>query len=382
MRIAINGLFLDHPGSGTGVYTANVLRVLGELAPRRGHRLLTFVTGTAREGRIAESVALPTPFDGQRDNLAKLLFEQAALPAAVAQGRADLLYSPYFSLPLAGAGHGVVTIHDMIPLLLPEYAPSRPIQAYFKLVIAAARRARAVITVSEHAKGDITRVLGLPPERVHVVHEGADTRFRPLPDGAASDAVRRRYGLPERYALYLGGGDTRKNVGVLLDALAGMDAAQRATVPPLVVVARARATYSPLFPDLRGHAARLGLGQRVHFVDWIEEEDKPALYAAAEVFCFPSLYEGFGLPPLEAMSCGTPVLCSRATSLPEVVGDGGLLLDPQDPTGWAAALAEVCGDPARRRDLSERGLAQAARFGWPAMGERVLGILEKAGESQ
>ncbi|GAC1430200.1 MAG: glycosyltransferase family 1 protein [Chloroflexota bacterium] len=381
MRLAINALFLDHARTGTGVYTRNVLEVLGEVAPARGHRLLAYGTTAPKDAPPAgpAPALLPTPFDRRADNLAKLWFEQVALPHASRRARADLLYAPYFSLPVAQAGRGVITVHDMIPLLLPEYAPSRPVQAYFRLVTTAARRAAAVITVSEHARVDIGRLLGVAPERVHVAYEGTEARFRPVDDAVALDTVRRRYGLPEQFALYLGGGDRRKNVGVLLDALALPGSRG---VPPLVVVAPARDSYSPLFPDWRGHAARLGLGERVRFVDWVDEADKPALYAAATVFCFPSVYEGFGLPPLEAMACGTPVLCSQATSLPEVVGSAGILLDPADPAAWAEALMLVCGTESHRRDLAARGLRQAARFSWQAMGERVLDILEEVGNAR
>ena len=333
-----------------------MLRVLGELAPPRGHRLLTFVTGAAREGRVAESVALPTPFDGRADNLAKLLFEQAHCPPPWPQGRADLLYSPYFSLPLAGADHGVITVHDMIPLLLPEYAPSRPIQAYFKLVIAAARRARAVITVSEHARGDITRVLGVAPERVHVVPEGADDALPPSsPTEMAGAAVRRRYGLPERFVLYLGGGDTRKNVGVLLDALAtlGRPLSGRRAPAGRGGAVRGRA-YSPLFPDLRAQRGPPGPGPAGTFRGLGRGRRQASALRRRGGLLLSLVYEGFGLPPLEAMSCGTPVLCSRATSLPEVVGDGGLLLDPLDAAAWAELWCG-CVATATAADLAMRG---------------------------
>ncbi len=300
MRLATNALFLDNPGTGTGVYTTNVLQVLNHMARERNHRLVTFGTMVPKSLNpdLPPLTALPTPFNVRQDNLAKVWFEQVSLPAATHYSRADVLYSPYFSLPLLGPTRGVITVHDMIPLVLPEYAPGQAIQAYFRLVTAAARRAAAIITVSNHARADVVRLLGVPPERVHVAYEGTDPRFHPTSDPTLLEAVRLRYHLPSRFALYLGGGDARKNVGVLLDALALMKNTDNRDIPPLVVVAPARAAYSPLFPDLRGKALALGLGpDRVQFVDWIEEDDKPALYAAADIFCFPSLYEGLWSDP-------------------------------------------------------------------------------------
>ena len=372
--VAINGLFLDHPHTGTGVYTREILARL--LAPTHeqsssGDALRYAVIGHPEHAGV---VAPPTPYLTQQaplrrpaPKIEKVLWEQITLPLATARINAGLLYAPYFSLPLVTDARTVVTIHDLIPLLLPEYAPSAPFKAYFKLVSAATRRADAIVTDSRHSAADIARHLGVPPDRIHVVPLGVDARFTRSHDTEELARLRARLGLPERFILYLGGVDPRKNVSVLLRALRLLrDRGQK--IAPLAVVA----PQGGRFADPRDEAAQLSVTSDALFLDWIAEEDKAALYAAATAFAFPSRYEGFGLTPLEAMAAGTPVLCSAASSLPEVAGDAALLLDPDDAAAWADALARIDGDESLRADLAARGRAQAATFTWD---DTVAGLL-------
>lgn len=360
--VAINGLFLDHARSGTGVYTREVVGRL--LAARDAPAPRFALLGHAEHAALVAGwggryVALEAPGRRRAAKLEKVLWEQAALPLAATRLRADLLYAPYFSLPLLTGARSVVTVHDLIPLLLPEYAPSAGFKAYFRLVSAAVKRAEAVVTDSVHAAGDIDRVLGVARDRIHVIYLGVDGRYRQGARQEQVESLRRRMGLPEQFSLYLGGVDPRKNVGTLLRAMRLLQ--QRRTMAmPLVVVAPRGGRWD----DPRVEAARLGLGGSVLFLDWVEEGDKPALYVAARALVYPSRYEGFGLPPLEAMAAGTPVLCSNASSLPEVVGEAGLLLDPEDVEGWAEALRRVSEDDALCADLSRRGRGQAAAFTW------------------
>jgi len=319
-------------------------------------------------------VAPPTPYLTQQaplrrraPKIEKVLWEQITLPLATARINADLLYAPYFSLPLVTGVRTVVTIHDLIPLLLPEYAPSAPFKAYFKLVSAATRRADAIVTDSRHSAADITRCLGVSPDKIHVVPLGVDARFTHAHDAEELTRLRARLGLPERFILYLGGVDPRKNVSVLLRALKLLhDRGQKIT--PLAIVA----PQGGRFADPREEASRLGVASETLFLDWIADEDKAALYAAATAFVFPSRYEGFGLTPLEAMAGGTPVLCSSASSLPEVTGDAALLLDPDDADEWANALVRIDADDALRADLAASGRVRAATFTWD---DTVAGLL-------
>lgn len=379
--VGVNGLFLDTPHTGTGVYTREVLARLlasappgaAQVAGDNGRSLRYVVFGhpehAALYGRAHTSpyVRLQAPLRRRSENAEKVLWEQVALPLAARRQRVDLLYAPYFSLPLVAGTRTVVTVHDVIPLALPEYAPSAGLKAYFRLVGAAVRRADVVVTDSRHAAGDIARLLGVPPERIRVIYLGVDERYaRPAaPERLA--ALRERLGLPQRFMLYMGGVDPRKNLATLLRARRLLRERRQLSLP-LALVAPASGPARPQWraSDPRRIAAREGLDDDVLFLDWISDEEKPLLYAAATAFVYPSRYEGFGLPILEAMAAGTPVLASTASSLPEVVGDAALLLDPDDPQAWADAFARIGEDAVLRADLVARGRRQAGRFTWDA----------------
>jgi glycosyltransferase involved in cell wall biosynthesis len=308
----------------------------------------------------------------------KLFWEQVGFWVAARRVGAEVWYSPHFSMPLFPSRPTVISVHDMIPFSDLAYAGSLATRAYFALVARAARQATAVVTLSFHAKGEIERLLGITGDRVHVVNPGVDGAFSPAPDLAARARIDERYRLPGRYLLYLGGADARKNIGILLRAIALLPA--DSGIPTLVIVAREpKAGQADLFPDWRGQARRLGLEGRVQFVPRVAEEDLAAVYRGAQLFCFPSRAEGFGLTPLEAMACGAPTICSNATSLPEAVGDAGLLVGPDDADGWARTIARLVGSPDLRADLGRRGAARARTFRWADTGSRVVEIIASVG---
>ena len=389
MRIAINGLFLQHPATGTGQYSLHLLDALA--AREDGHTYSVFVdpggfrpAGLGKRVTFREAASWPPA-----GALRKLLAEQVGFPADCRRLGARVAHVPYFAPPLVRPCPVVVTVHDLITLLFPEYSASTAARAYNALVSAAARRADAVIADSQHSARDIVRLLGVPERRVRVVYLATEPRFRPAERQEDLDGVRRRYGLPERFIFYIGGLNRHKNLGVLLKAFAAV----RQRLPyayTLAIAGRAQGSNPAVFPDLRQQAGDLGLSVSeqdgnghaggapcdVRFLRFVPEEDKPLLYAAADLFVFPSLYEGFGLPPLEAMACGTPVVCSRAASLPEIVGDGGLLVDPADVGALAEAMRAVLADETMRSGLRARGLAQAARFSWRRTADETVAVYE------
>jgi glycosyltransferase involved in cell wall biosynthesis len=311
------------------------------------------------------------------ENLAKLWFEQVSFPQACLEQKVDVAHVPYFAAPFQARARTVITVHDLIPLILPAYRGSILVRWYTRLVAAGARRAQAVITDSLSSKRDITTLLEIPAARVHVVHLAANEIFRPVRDAHALAAMRQKYDLEGEYVLYLGGFDHRKNLKMLLLAFAALvdDSSLKAR---LVIAGPLPDRESSFFPDPRAMAERWDLKDRVSFIGWVPDEDKPALYSEATLFVFPSLYEGFGLPPLEAMSCGTTVITSNRGSLPEVVGDGAMLVDPQDADDLARAINALLRDEVQRKELSAKGLERARVFSWKKTATQTMEIYKSA----
>jgi glycosyltransferase involved in cell wall biosynthesis len=367
MRLGISGFFLSREATGSGQYTRQLVK--GLLAIPDGPECLVFRAksrGEAGEAVISKSktqehlLSPPLPLT---ENVAKLWFEQISFPHACLREEVDVAHVPYFGSPLKARARTVVTIHDLIPLILPAYRGSILVRLYTQLVAAGARRAPAIITDSDSSRKDLTDLLGIPPERVHVIHLAVNEMFKPVRDAEILNVTRQRYGLPGEYLLYLGGFDQRKNLKNLLTAFASMDHTSR-TGAHLVVAGRLPKEDTTFFPDPRLVAARLGVQDRVSFIGWVPEEDKPALYSAAALFVFPSLYEGFGLPPLEAMACGTAVITSDRSSMPEIGGEGALLVDPYDVDDLVTAITTLMQNEEQRRELAAKGLEQAQRFSW------------------
>lgn len=268
-------------------------------------------------------------------------------------------------------------MHDLIPMVLPAYRGSVLVRAYTRLVAAGARRADAVIADSESSKRDIVTHLEVEPERIHVIPLAAGPRFQP----AASEEIHRvrpRYGLPNRYVLYLGGFDQRKNLPMLLHAFAQLqDRRPDVADVQLVIAGRPPTADTDFTPDPQRIATQLGIRESVTFPGWIDDEDKPALFSGAELFVFPSVYEGFGLPVLEAMACGTPVVTSNTSSLPEVVGGAGLTVDPSDTDALTRAMTTVLTDEERWRAMQQAGLEQASRFNWEGTAQATLEVYHR-----
>ncbi len=372
MRVALNGLFLAQPATGTGQYLRELVRAMRALAPQAE---FTFLAPHADSTAPAPVLVKPTHLG--RPNFAKFEFEHLSFPRAAKQNHFDLAHVPHFGPPLFPPLPTVVTIHDLIPLVLSAYRGSSRVQLYTRLAAHGAQRAAAVIADSEASARDIEKYLRIPREHIHVVHLAAPSRCQPnlAPDEIAR--VRAKYNLPECFALYLGGFDVRKNVARVIEAFAGLETGERRLATDdwhLVLAGKLPAADTDFFPDPRKIAKDFRVTRRVHFPGYIDEADKPALYMAARVFLFASQYEGFGLPPLEAMACGTPVICANSSSLPEVVGEGGILLAPSDAHAWSEALRAILTDDAQWAQRRALGLTQARKFSWARAARETLEV--------
>ncbi len=361
MRIAINAWFLNRPGTGSGQYLHNLLREMPAAAPDL-NLLLVAPEDRFGETSLGPQIELwPIPSQRGQSALGKVWFEQVEFPRICRRWQADLAHVPYWGSPLWPSIRTIVTIHDLIPLLLPAYRGGPAVRIYTRLVSASARRAAAVLTDSQASKRDIEAHLRLPSEQVECAYLGVGSQFHPQPS-ADDESIRRRYHLPPRYVLYLAGHDLRKNVAGLVEAFATVARADDDVT--LVIGGSLPEKADPLFYDPRPLVSALGLESVVQFPGWVDEAHKPALLRGAACAVFASRYEGFGLPVLEALGCGTPVVASNASSLPELLGDAGFAVDPDDVDGLAGAMLACLVDDGLAAELRRRGPLQAARFDW------------------
>jgi glycosyltransferase involved in cell wall biosynthesis len=370
MRIAINASIVDLFLSGLGIYTVELSR---ELAKLHGDVIIytaqpeVCAIDSSRVRRIRWRVQAS---QGRMGHLRRLLWTQTVLPYGLLADGAALLLSPLAEGMFLPTVPQVIVVHDILPLRFPTEYPWQ--QYYFRyLVPALLRRARAIVAVSEHTKRDLQTFYSIDAGEIEVVPNGYDWERYHV--GLASQEMKVKYGL-QSYFLYVGNLLPHKNLHCLLRAFALI----AAEVPHSLVIAGHK---DPRYhPRLAAEAKALGITKKVRFLDYVPAEDLPALYTGADVFVLPSLYEGFGLPILEAMACGTPVIASHTSSIPEVVGDAAVLVDPQDMPTLAASIHAVLANRDLREGLRQRGLARATQFSWGRTARAVLSILAKAAE--
>ena len=345
--------------AGLGRYTAGLLRGLLELDPQADYAL---AYNLSRQVEVPRYLAHLPHYAFPHGNKPWRLRNAASYFGPLAMDHnfvgSHLYHSTGHLLPRLRTMRTVFTLHDVIPFLFPEHHLWQN-KIFFEIMLPRfLQHADAIIAVSRNTKRDALRVLNLPPEKIHVISEGIDTQFAPVTDPQQLAAVRQRYNLPKRFVLTVGTLEPRKNHTMLLHAFGALLAAE----PDVVLAIAGKRGW--LYQDFLAALDNSGLEPHVRLLNRVPDADLPALMSAASVFAFPSLYEGFGLPPLEAMACGTPVLCSTAASLPEVVGDGGWLLDPLTPAEWTRAMQRLLSEPEAHSALIERARNQAANFTW------------------
>lgn len=365
MRIAIDASTISTQG-GPRTYVLGLVEALLRLDRENSYTI--FYNDSCHLGRFprAREIVLPG-----KSPLARLWREHLLLPRACRRERIDLLHCPKSAIPFCSPCPVVVTLHDLIPLKHPE-TEKLAAQLYWRLQIPiAARRSDFIITDSEHARGEIMADFNVPAARIRAIMLGFDPAMGGERDESATRKVLARYNLPADYILYVGTIQPRKNLATLIEAFHLFK--RKANLPhKLVIVGRKGWLYDRLFARIR----ELGLDDEILFTGFVPDEELPSIYERASVFVYLSLFEGFGLPPLEAMACGVPVICSDTTSLPEVVGQAGLTLPPTDVARVTEALIRVVGDRALAETMRRKGVERARLFSWEETARETLAVYQ------
>lgn len=365
IRIGLDATPLPPRPVGAGNYIIHLIRSLAGLEHEFELVVFAYESGRILIGdhplSSVEWVTFPDHSPARR-----LIWEQTSLPRLALQQRLDLLHSLHYTRPLRLPCRSVVTLHDMTFILFPELH-TRSKRLFFPWMIRySAWTADALAAVSENTRRDAIRLLDLDPERIFTTPNGIDTVYHPIEDPIARQECQTRYDLPEEFLLFVGLVEPRKNLPLLIRAYGEL--ASRFPAPDLVVVGRLGWMYEDVFRQVQ----ELGLKERVHFTGYVPAEDLPMVYNLAKVFIYPSRYEGFGFPPLEAMACGTPVITTAISAMQDQVGDAGLLVSPDDVAALSQAIERLLSDPDLRRVLSERGRQRAGEYTWTRTAQTTL----------
>ena len=374
MRLALNGWFYDQPHTGSGQYLRWLLHYMPDDIE------VTLITPSAvrnQKSEINNQKFKISNLQSPISNLGKVYFEQIAFPNACRDLKVHLAHIPYWAPPLNSPVPFVVTIHDIMPLLLPEYNDTIKLRLYNALVSAASSGANHIIADSESSRQDILKHLRLPQEKVTSILLAASPDYFPRLGALVDIAARQKYNLPESYVLYLGGFHPRKNVRQLLSAWTWASNSIGEHYP-LVIAGALPKKNDRFYDDFERYAEELEIKDSVRFIGAVDEDDKAAIYRGAACFVFPSRYEGFGLPPLEAMACGTPVVTTAFSSIPEVVGEAAYLIqNPDDARALGAAILSVVVNDDLSQRLINDGLFHAKKFSWQKTVDETVAVYKK-----
>jgi glycosyltransferase involved in cell wall biosynthesis len=379
MRIGFNAHLLSFaPGyrrAGVSQYTEQLLQHIAATAANTNDALFVYSGGdVSARAWMQERPAIR--YRGSRlptgSAPGRILWEQAVAPVVTLRDHLDALFCPVNIVPLACIVPSVVTVHDLAFLAHPEaFHPSK--RRYLSLMTRlSVHRARRVIAVSAHTKGDLVRYFHVAPDKVTIIPNAMDHRFRPAADPDTLAQFKRAQHLPEQFILFVGTLEPRKNLRRLIDAFARITRADGEVA--LVIVGASGWMTSDLAPLVQAS----GLADRIVFAGYVADDELPRWYQAATIFCYPSLYEGFGLPVLEAMACGTPVVTSMTSSLPELASGAAALVDPTDVAALAAALSALLADAPRRAEMRRAGIERARGYSWERTAAATYAVMRGA----
>lgn len=376
MRVGIDARLLYYQRGGISQYLLHLIEALAEIDPSD-----VFTVFQSRKDRSTLSERL----NFRRRSLwtpPHHRLEQLLLLLELSSANIDILHSPDFIPPLRKAQgklfrrrfKSVITVHDLAFLRFPHLL-TKESHHYYGLVTRAVASAEGIISVSDWTRRDLLELTSADDRKIRVIHNAADARFRPLDDRHAVQRFCQERGLPSDFILWVGTLEPRKNLDTLLKAMAMLQGKTPGKQTLVAVGARGW-----LYESALQLLDRLRMKDHVIFYGPAAVDELVMLYNAASMFVFPSLYEGFGIPPLEAMACGTPVVSSNAACLPEVLGDAAAFVDPQDVDGWAQAIEQLAGDERQRQELRRKGLERAASFSWRRTAEQTLNLYRQIAE--
>ncbi|MFA6423025.1 MAG: glycosyltransferase family 1 protein [Patescibacteria group bacterium] len=354
MKIAIDVQTTAGQKSGFGFYVSNLVENLKKIDTKNEYLLV--------EPHKDRDLSTPQ----------RIIWDQIRFPIEAAKFKADIVHQPCFSAPILTRAKKVVTINDLISVFFPQNLPFFSRLFYSKWMPFSYRFADTYIAISEHTKKDIKKLLPINMDDVTVIYDAASEEFKLIEDKEKINQITKKYKINSPYIMHVGTLEPRKNLPFLVKVFS--EVIKDSSIKHNLVIAGKKGWY---YESLFELVKDLNLSSRVNFAGYISDEDMPYLYNGASLFTFPSLYEGFGLPPLEAMSCGTPVISSNTSSLPEVVEDAGYLVSPDDKNGWIKAIGEILTSGKIQADLSKKSLIQARKFSWEETARQTIKVYER-----
>ncbi len=381
MKIGIDATPLPNEPVGAGRYTIQLIRALIDLIEMKSGsdediELYIFVQKNGRRQINApNSPRIHWRVFPEKHPLARLVWEQVRLPFLIRRSKIDILHSLHYTRPVILPCASVVTFHDMTFFLYPDLH-TRIKRKFFPAAIRySARHSQAIITTSECTKQDTIRLLNVPAEKMFSIPNGVGEEFRPISEKAILEECRRKYRLPEEFILNVGLIEPRKNLSLLLRAYAKL--CQRRECPPIVITGG----FGWMYDEAIQQIDMLDLKDKVQFTGYIPAQDLPMVYNLARIFVYPSLYEGFGFPPLEAMACGIPVITTSISAMLDQVGDAGILVPPNDECALLEAMDDLLGDRRMQEFLSKSGRTRSAYFTWKRTAQETLRVYQCLGKT-
>jgi glycosyltransferase involved in cell wall biosynthesis len=377
MRIGIDATPLPKEPVGAGTYIIHLIRALA--CWRAEHEAskdeLEFFIFAHQSGRAQINVPASPGVNWiilpEKHPAHRMIWEQTTLPILVSHWRINLLHSLHYTRPIILPCASVVTFHDMTFFIYPNLH-TRIKRTFFPLAIRfSARQSQALIATSESTRRDSIRLLNIPAHKIITVPNGISEEFRPISDVAQLEGCRRKYRLPKEFILYVGLIEPRKNLPLLLRAYARLS--REGNCPSLVITGR----FGWRYEDVARQLDALNLNDRVHFTGYLPTQDLPMVYNLAQIFVYPSIYEGFGFPPLEAMSCGTPVIATSVSAMVDHIGDAGILVPPQNEDALLEAMVRLLGDRELQENLSIRGRERSSNFTWKRTAQETLQVYRR-----